>query len=89
MKNKVSLLLLVLLGASLVACFVKQTRAEDPIVGDLNGDGEVNLIDLVTLAALYGTTSADAEWNPIADLNTNNIVDLQDLVILGQNWTGY
>jgi hypothetical protein len=52
------------------------------LIGDLNGDGKVNLIDFSILLAHWGQA-----W-PRGDLNGNGIVDLPDLSILLFYWTG-
>jgi parallel beta-helix repeat protein len=56
------------------------------IVGDVNGDGKVNLEDLVTLAMAYGSKVGDTNWNSNADIDGNGIVGLSDLVILAQHY---
>jgi parallel beta-helix repeat protein len=63
------------------------------ILGDINFDGKVSLVDLVYLANAYGTTpTSDGitgtphAWNPNADINGDGIVDLADLVILAQHY---
>jgi hypothetical protein len=50
------------------------------IPGDINGDFQVSLADLVILANAYGSNPGDTKWNPNADINGNNVVDLSDLV---------
>jgi hypothetical protein len=57
------------------------------IPGDINGDGSVNLQDLVFLAKAYGSSLGTARWNANADINGNLKVDLPDLVILAKNYT--
>jgi hypothetical protein len=52
------------------------------IPGDINGDFQVSLSDLVLLANAYGSKPGDTKWNPNADINGNNIVDLSDLVLM-------
>ncbi len=47
------------------------------LVGDVNNDGVVNILDLVLVASQLGTTSSTA-----ADLNSDGIVNIQDLVIV-------
>jgi outer membrane protein assembly factor BamB len=54
--------------------------------GDINGDQNVNLVDLILLSTAYGATPADPNWNPEADINTDLIVDVIDLKILGKNY---
>ncbi len=51
--------------------------------GDINGDGTVDLFDLVVVASVYDTTPPG---NAKADLNGDGTVDLYDLVLLGANY---
>jgi len=52
------------------------------ILGDIDGNGKVDLSDLVTVALAYGSKPGDPHWNPEADVNKDNEVNLQDLVIV-------
>jgi hypothetical protein len=54
--------------------------------GDIDGDFEVSLQDLVLLASAYGSKPASARWNPNADIDGNGVVALMDLVILAQHY---
>jgi hypothetical protein len=61
------------------------------IPGDINGDFNVNLADVVLLANAYGTSpskpiSGTCVWNSNADIDGNGIVDLTDLVILANHY---
>jgi|SRR5271157_3280665 len=57
------------------------------MVGDLNGDGKVNLQDLVLLANAYSSKPGDATWNPSADLAPPyGIISLADLVTLALHY---
>lgn len=56
------------------------------IPGDINGNLQVNLQDLVLLANSYGSRPGDQKWSPNADINNNNNVDLSDLVILANHY---
>jgi hypothetical protein len=57
---------------------------------DVNGDGVVDIYDLVTVAVAYGSTPTDPNWNPNADINVDNTVDIYDLIIaashFGESW---
>jgi hypothetical protein len=56
------------------------------IPGDINGDFQVSLTDLVLLANAYGCKPGDTKWNPNADINCNGVVDLADLVTMAMHY---
>jgi hypothetical protein len=53
---------------------------QDPCDGDVNGDGVVDVSDLLALLDAWGTS------NTTADLNTDGIVDVEDLLVLLGDW---
>ncbi len=58
------------------------------IPGDINGDGLVDLLDVVEAAIRFGATPADTDkWNPDADLNQDNIINVFDLILICINFT--
>ncbi|NOU98815.1 glycoside hydrolase family 3 N-terminal domain-containing protein [Paenibacillus planticolens] len=54
--------------------------------GDMNGDGVFSIGDLAIVAAAYGKTSADPDWDKYkaADINKDGKVDITDLAIVAQ-----
>jgi len=51
------------------------------ILGDVNGDGTVDIEDLVLIADIYRCTEDDPEWNPQADLAPPyGVIDIADIV---------
>jgi outer membrane protein assembly factor BamB len=56
------------------------------IPGDINGDFQVSLADLVLLANAYGSKLGDTKWNPNADINGDGKVSLADLVLLANHY---
>lgn len=50
--------------------------------GDLNGDGIVDIFDVVMIAALFGLGSGDQMWNPNVDINDDLFIDIFDVVIV-------
>jgi len=56
--------------------------------GDLNGDGVVNIYDIVLAAKAYGSKLGDSNWNPDADLAPPwGKIDIFDLVTLAYHFT--
>jgi hypothetical protein len=64
----------------------QSTQIQMSIGGDINGDGVVDLRDLVLLALAYGSVPGDRRWNPAADINGDGVVGLQDLVWLARDY---
>ena len=56
------------------------------ILGDVDGDGDVDYSDLSDLNKLYGSKLGDPNWNPNCDSNRDDKVDASDLFILSKNY---
>ena len=56
------------------------------IPGDVDGNGAVQLADLVTVAKAYGSKPGDPNWNANADVDGNTVVGLSDLVIVAKHY---
>jgi len=63
------------------------TYAFTPIPGDLNLDGEVDIIDLSTISRWTGFEAGDPEWPDCCcfDLNGDGSIDIFDIVIVATN----
>ncbi|MGD0160463.1 MAG: dockerin type I domain-containing protein [Candidatus Bathyarchaeia archaeon] len=55
------------------------------LVGDVNGDGRVDLRDIATVAMLFGQSPSSPNWNPAADINGDGVVDMKDLALIARN----
>lgn len=68
------------------ADLVAQIETSGYLAGDINGDGIVDVIDLLGFADAWGTVSTDAAYNPLCDFNQDNSIDTLDLLALAANW---
>lgn len=57
----------------------------DFLLGDVNHDGKVNLLDLLIITKALFSTPASRKWNPNCDLNGDQRVDLRDLCLALRN----
>ncbi len=56
------------------------------IIGDVNGDGTVSILDLQAWDAAYGSSQGMPNWNPQADLNNDGTVDKADGMLIILNY---
>jgi hypothetical protein len=56
------------------------------VPGDANGDGYVDVSDVLLVSAAFGSAAGQAEYNPDCDFNNNGVVDVSDLLILAGSW---
>jgi hypothetical protein len=66
--------------------FTRRVVFPSAVQGDTNGDGVVNVVDLVTVVTLWGECPAEPEPCP-ADVDGNGAVDVGDMVIVILNWS--
>lgn len=50
--------------------------------GDVNIDNWVNVFDFIIVRTNLGSTQEDREWNPLADLNKDGIIDVHDIALI-------
>ena len=54
------------------------------LVGDVNGDGKVDIQDIAIVAKHFGTTPSSPNWDPACDLDGNGRVDIADVAIVAR-----
>lgn len=63
-------------------------QAGSAVAGDMNGDGKVNMQDLVIVGVAFASAPGHPRWNPVADINKDNVVNMKDLVQVAIHFTG-
>jgi hypothetical protein len=55
-------------------------------VGDINGDGKVDMVDIRVVAKAFASYPGHPRWNPDADINQDGKVDMQDIRSAAKNF---
>lgn len=74
----------------LVNSFGELSTKESPIImrpGDIDGNGCINLMDIMEMAKSYNSASGDAMFNSNYDFDTNGVINLSD-VLCAAKWFG-
>ncbi|MEM3785459.1 MAG: CARDB domain-containing protein [Candidatus Bathyarchaeia archaeon] len=58
----------------------------ETILGDVDGNFEVNILDISKIAVAWQTTPGDPTWNPNADLDNNNLINILDMTKAAVNF---
>lgn len=53
---------------------------------DLNGDGKIDVKDILIASKAYGSFPGHPRWNPTADINDDRKIDLRDLYLVSSNF---
>jgi len=57
------------------------------MLGDLNGDDVIDILDIVLATSCYGSTPGDPNWNPEADLARPwNVIEICDIVTIASRY---
>jgi len=56
------------------------------ILGDVDSDGTVAILDLAALSLAYGSAPDAPSWNIESDFNTDRMISVVDLATLGRNY---
>ncbi len=51
----------------------------ETMLGDVNGDGRVNILDISIVAKAFQSTPSDPRWEPNADLDNNGVINIIDI----------
>ena len=54
---------------------------------DVNRDGAVDMLDITRAQRCFGLSEGSQGWNPLADVDGNGKVDIQDLILILNNYT--
>jgi hypothetical protein len=74
---------------SVVGFSLDNVTFSSPLPGDVDGDGHVDVVDLLYFVDAFGSASGDANYDPTCDFNSDGSVDVVDLLILVENFGKY
>jgi hypothetical protein len=56
------------------------------IIGDIDADGRVNIVDVSKTAVAFQTKRGDPKWNPNADLDENGTINIIDISAIAKEY---
>ena len=56
------------------------------MTGDVNGDGEINIIDIAAVAIAYGSNVGDSKYRLICDLNRDDTINILDISLVAKSF---
>jgi peptide/nickel transport system substrate-binding protein len=62
------------------------TLVAKTLMGDITGNGYIDIFDAIQLANAFGIAQYQPRWNPDADLNGNGTIDIFDAILLATNF---
>jgi hypothetical protein len=62
------------------------TLVKVKLLGDINGDGKVDIFDVRSIALCFGSYPGDPKWNPDYDLNQSGGIDMFDIRLAAKNF---
>ena len=77
--RKISISCLVFIFISLASPFVLACH-EPELVEDINGDGIVDIIDIMIVAEAFASYPGHPRWNSNADVDGSNSVNIGDVI---------
>ncbi|MBN1366053.1 MAG: alpha/beta hydrolase fold domain-containing protein [Syntrophaceae bacterium] len=83
--KKINLILLCLL---MLPLFLHAQASSCDIMGDVNEDSEVDIVDALLIAQAYVGLNPTIEYHPCADVNCSGSVDIVDALLIAQKYVG-
>jgi hypothetical protein len=65
--------------AGLVGCPPSDTTNDEPLAGDISGDGQLDETDVDLMSAAFGSREGDPQFVAEADLTGDGVIGLDDL----------
>jgi hypothetical protein len=59
---------------------------EFTLLGDLDHDCDVDIADIMLVAARWHTALGDEDYEPLYDLDSNGEIDIVDIMLVAVHW---
>jgi hypothetical protein len=56
------------------------------MIGDVNGDGKVNIVDIYMVAKAFGSNRGDQRYRLDCDLNRDDVINITDIWSIAKNF---
>lgn len=85
-KKLFAALAVLLMGTLCFAADVQSGKSSATVLGDINGDNTVDILDAITLSNSFGAILSSPRWNSGADLNLDGVINSLDSMILSSHF---
>lgn len=77
-----------------VICYPQETEVQisiievppQTLVTDLNGDGNVNMVDVTMVATAFRSKPGSPKWSNIADMNQDRVLNILDITLVAKDF---
>jgi len=57
-----------------------------PIPGDLDGDCDVDVVDIMIVASHWGAVEGEPRYDPACDMDSDGDIDVVDIMLVASHW---
>jgi aryl-phospho-beta-D-glucosidase BglC (GH1 family) len=68
------------------ASISSQSEPISLFAGDLNGDDNINMSDILLLAKSFNSTKDSSNYNEVCDINADTSINMNDVIIIAKNF---
>jgi hypothetical protein len=63
-----------------------QVTVTDSIPGDLDGDCDVDVVDIMIVASHWGAVEGEPRYDPACDMDSDGDIDVVDIMLVASHW---
>ena len=61
--------------------------AQTHVVVDIDGDNDIDIVDIMKVASIWHKEKGDENFNPICDMDNSERIDIVDIMLVAIKWS--